>query len=202
METLFGRFPHLAEDIYGLLNGKTLSCCGQINNQWKESLKEYRFHLVKKIRKLLKNQNIMYGPVEDSDKEEHQTSYKNPIETLSIFTWSTGIKEHPVALERNITVEQLPRSDLIKILNYFCDYDGVFFLSLSNSYFLQSESEPEPDQEPELGSKFKLQWKGHHQVFFEAAIDPKQHMDATLSCEDYKFHVHKQVLSVCSLYFG
>ena len=146
METLFGRFPHLAEDIYGLLNGKTLSCCGQINNQWKESLKEYRFHLVKKIRKLLKNQNIMYGPVEDSDKEEHQTSYKNPIETLSIFTWSTGIKEHPVALERNITVEQLPRSDLIKILNYFCDYDGVFFLSLFSSYITAFlEPEPEPD---------------------------------------------------------
>ena len=202
METLFGRFPHLAEDIYGLLNGKTLSCCSQINTQWKENLKEYRFHLVKKIRKLLKNQSIVYGPIKYSDKEENRTSYKNPIETLSISTWLTRIKEHPVALERNITVEQLPRSDLIKILNYFCNYDGVFFLSLSSFYFLQSPFKPESDQEPEPGSEFKLRWKGHHELFFEAAIDLKQPMDVTLSCGDYKVPVHKQVLSVCSLYFG
>ena len=32
METLFVRFPHLVEDIFGLVNGKTLSCCSQINN--------------------------------------------------------------------------------------------------------------------------------------------------------------------------
>ena len=197
METLFGRFPHLAEDIYGLLNGKTLSCCSQINKPWKENLKEYRFHLVKKIQKLLKNQSIILY----SDKEEHQISYKHPIETLSISTWSTRIKEHSEALERNITVEQLPRSDLIKILNYFCDYDGVFFLSLSSSYKLPSE--PEPDQEPVSGPEYKLRWEGHHKVFFESAIDLKQSMDVTLSCGDYKFPAHKQVLSVCSsLYFG
>ena len=66
METLFGRFPHLVEDIFGLLDGKTLFCCSQINNPWKENLKEYRFHLVKKIQKLLKNQSIVYGPVKNS----------------------------------------------------------------------------------------------------------------------------------------
>ena len=204
-----GRFPHLVEDIYGLLNGKTLSCCSQINTPWKENLKEYRFHLVKKIQKLLKNQSIVIGPVKYSEKEEHQTSHKNPIETLSISTWSTRIKEHPVALERNITVEQLPRSDLIKILNYFCDYDGVFFLFLSSVYsFLESELrfksklETEPDQEPGPDSNsYKLKWEGHDQVFFEAAIDLKQSMDVTISCGDYKFPAHKLVLSVCSLYF-
>ena len=202
MESLFDRFPHLVEDIFGLLNGKTLSSCSQINKIWKENLEEYRLHLVKKIQNRLKNQNIVYGPVEDSDKEENKDSPKIPIRTLSISTWSTRIKERPVALERNITVEQLPRSDLIKILNYFCNYDGVFFLSLSSFYFLQSPFKPESDQEPEPGSEFKLRWKGHHELFFEAAIDLKQPMDVTLSCGDYKVPVHKQVLSVCSLYFG
>ena len=64
METLFGRFPHLVEDIFGLLNGKTLSSCCQINKIWKENLEEYRLHLVQKIQNRLKNQNIAYGPVE------------------------------------------------------------------------------------------------------------------------------------------
>ena len=196
MEMLIGRFPHLVEDIFGLLNGETLSCCRQINKIWRENLEEYRRHLVKKIQNCLKYQNIVYGPVKDSDKEERQTLPKNPIETLSISTWSTRIKEHPVALERNITVEQLPRSDLVKILNYFCDYDGVFFLFLSNSHIIY------PSQNiMTQGEEYKLKWEGHHDVFFEAAIDLKQSIDVTLSCGEYNFPVLKTVLSVCSPYF-
>ena len=69
METLFGRFPHLVEDILGLLNGKTLWRCGQMNKTWSENLEEYRLHLVKKIQKHIKNQNIEIGQVTDYGKE-------------------------------------------------------------------------------------------------------------------------------------
>ena len=69
METLFGRFPHLVEDIFGLLNGKTLLCCAQMNKTWSENLEEYRLHLVKKIQKHVKNQNIEIGQVTDDGKK-------------------------------------------------------------------------------------------------------------------------------------
>ena len=59
MQTLFGRFPHLVEDIFGLLNGTSLSKCRQINMIWNENLEEYRLCLVKKIQKHLKNQNSL-----------------------------------------------------------------------------------------------------------------------------------------------
>jgi hypothetical protein len=54
MQTLFGRFPHLVEDIFGLLNGTSLS-----NKIWNENLEEYRLCLVKKIQKHLKNENSL-----------------------------------------------------------------------------------------------------------------------------------------------
>ena len=69
METLFGRFPHLVEDILGLLNGKTLWCCGQMNTIWSQNLEEYRLHLVKKIQKHVKNQNIEIGQFTDYGRE-------------------------------------------------------------------------------------------------------------------------------------
>ena len=58
MELLFGRFPHLVEDIFGLLNEKTLSRCNQINKIWKENIEVYRLHVVKKMQKYLKNHKI------------------------------------------------------------------------------------------------------------------------------------------------
>ena len=69
METLFGRFPHLVEDIFGLLNGKTLWSCGQMNKIWSKNLEEYRLHLVKKIQKHVKNQNIEIGQFTDYGRE-------------------------------------------------------------------------------------------------------------------------------------
>ena len=200
MESLFGRFPHLVEDIFGLLSGETWSSCSQINKIWKENLEEYRLHLVKKIQNRLKNQNIVYGPVEDSDKEENKNSPKIPIRTLSSSTWSTRIKERPVALERNITVEQLPLPDLVKILNYFCDYDGVFFLFLPSSLSTALESPSQPTAISNV-ENLLLNWVDHHKTFFEAAIDLKQPVDVTLSCGEYTFSAHKLVLSVCSSYF-
>ena len=68
MDTLFGRFPHLVEDIFGLLNGETLSCCSQLNKIWKENIEVYRLHLVKKMSKYLKNHNIEIVPVTDYEQ--------------------------------------------------------------------------------------------------------------------------------------
>jgi hypothetical protein len=94
MKTLFGRFPHLVEDIFGLLNGKTLSCCSQINKIWKENLELYRLHIVKKMQKHLKDLNIVIGPVRDF------VSHRLP----------------------EIPWEELPSSFLVQFLRYFCDY--------------------------------------------------------------------------------
>ena len=98
METVFGRFPHLVEDIFGLLNGKTLSCCTLINKIWKENLEVYRQHLVKKMQKHLENQNIEIGPVSNYDEEECQN--------LPGIPW-----------------EQLPLPLLVEFERSFCDYD-------------------------------------------------------------------------------
>ena len=98
METLFGRFPHLVEDIFGLLNGKTLSCCTQTNKMWKENLEAYRQHLVKKMQKHLENQNIEIGPVSNYDEEGGQN--------LPGIPW-----------------EQLPLPLLVEFERSFCDHD-------------------------------------------------------------------------------
>ena len=68
MDTLFGRFPHLVEDIFGLLNVKTLSCCSHINKIWKANIEVYRLHVVKKIQKYLKTHNIEIVPVTDYEQ--------------------------------------------------------------------------------------------------------------------------------------
>ena len=126
METLFGRFPHLVEDIFCLLNGKTLSCCSQINKIWNENIEEFRIHLVKKIQKQLKNQNI-----------------------VDLQTECVTIQRRPMHHERNIMVEELPLPFLDQCLWNFCDYKcgvilrmiytektsvllGVFIKNLSN----------------------------------------------------------------------
>ena len=111
MEALFVRFPHLVEDIFDLVNGKTLSCCSQIDNTWKEYLETYRLYLVKKIQKRLKNQKIVYSPDEAVEEKEGQNS------PAKIFWRRTiGI---PTTLEINITVEQLPLSLLMQCQRYF-----------------------------------------------------------------------------------
>ena len=128
METLFGRFPHLVEDIFSLLNGKTLSCCSQINKIWNENLEEYRIHLVKKIQKHLKNKNIV------NLQAECPTIQWRPM---------------PFIHERDIMVEELPLLFLDQCLWNFFDYKcgvilrmiytektsvllGVFIKKLSN----------------------------------------------------------------------
>ena len=121
MELLFGRFPHLVEDIFGLLNGKTLSCCSQINRIWSKNLEEYQLYLAKKIRKHLKNKKIVYGPVAGFDKEEDHFSHEIQYKILCFDFWLKRIIGIPAALERNIALEQLPFKFLNQLQRFLCD---------------------------------------------------------------------------------
>ena len=97
MESLFGRFPHLVEDIYGQLDGETLFRCSHIDKIWNQNLEEYRIHLVKNIQRLLKNSSVANG------HEEKSPITMCPTRTLGL----------PTTHERKITVEQLPLPLLI-----------------------------------------------------------------------------------------
>ena len=102
MKPLFGRFQHQVEDIFGLLNAKSLTCCRGINKLWNTNLEEYRLYLVKKVQKCLKNQSLQ------------STCSRTRILDLP---WTANS-----AIENNITVEQLPMEFLVQFLRYFCDY--------------------------------------------------------------------------------
>ena len=118
MESLFGRFPHLVEDIFGLLNGKTLSCCNQINRIWSKNLEEYQLYLVRKIQNHLKNQEIVCRHV---DMAEAQKSPEIQYKILHFSIWLNRILGISKALERNITIEQLPLQFLIQLRRFLCD---------------------------------------------------------------------------------
>ena len=105
MELLFGRFPHLVEDIFCWLDGETLFRCSHINKIWNRNLEEYRIHLVKKIQRHIKNPSVVYDHVE-----------KSPIAMCP--TRTLGL---PTTHERKITVEQLPLPLLVQFLRYFCE---------------------------------------------------------------------------------
>ena len=113
MESLFGRFPHLVEDIYDQLDGETLFRCSHIDKIWNGNLEEYRIHLVRNIQRLLKNPSV--------DCVEKSPIAMCPNRTLGL----------PTTHERKITVEQLPLPLLIQFLRYFCerelkDYEVYF----------------------------------------------------------------------------
>ena len=118
MESLFGRFPHLVEDIFGLLNGKTLSCCNQINRIWSKNLEEYRLYLIRKIRNHLKNQEIVCRTV---DMAEARKSPEIQYKILYFSTWLNRILGISKALEKNITIEQLSLQFLIQLWRFLCD---------------------------------------------------------------------------------
>ena len=117
MESLFGRFPHLVEDIFGLLNGKTLSCCSQINKVWSKNLEEYQLYLVKQIKKQLKNQEI----VGHFDMVEARKSPEIQYKMLYFSIWLSRILGSPTALERNNTLEQLSLQFLVQLRRFLCD---------------------------------------------------------------------------------
>ena len=121
MESLFGRFPYLVEDIFGLLNGKTLSCCSQVNKVWSKNLEEYQLYLAKKIRKHLKTKKFVYGPVANFGEEEGQNPYEIQYKILCFDYWLKRIIGIPAALESNITLEQLPFQFLILLRRFLCD---------------------------------------------------------------------------------
>ena len=113
METLFGRFPHLVEDIFGLLNGKTLSCCFQIDKIWNANLEGYRLFVVRKTKKHLQNQNIEFGPLTGYDKEYRKNLPEIPLEQLSLpfflqflrYLCDSKLKDCKINL-RNMSMEE------------------------------------------------------------------------------------------------
>ena len=104
MELLFGRFPHLVENIFSLLDAETLFHCSRIDKIWNENLGEYRCYLVKKIQKHLKNPSIINGTPSDFDEEEGQIRGIYPA-----VVYPTRDKR------RNFTVEQLPLSEGFRV---------------------------------------------------------------------------------------
>ena len=110
MELLFGRFPHLVENIFSLLDAETLFHCSRIDKIWNGNLEEYRCYLVKKIQKHLKNPSIINGTPSDFDKEEGQIRGIYPA-----VVYPTRDKR------RNFTVEQLPLVVLVQFMKYFCN---------------------------------------------------------------------------------
>ena len=51
IETLFERFPHLAEEILGQLKGEYLPICKEICRIWSNKVEDYRLYLNRKISK-------------------------------------------------------------------------------------------------------------------------------------------------------
>jgi hypothetical protein len=124
MNQLFGRFPHLVEDIFGLLKAETLFCCSQINKTWNENLEDYRIHLVKKIQRHLKDPSIVYGRTPNFDQFEGQNLPKILLENMREYpTYGpTRIRGPPKPLKRIIMIDLLPLPFLVHFLRYFCDH--------------------------------------------------------------------------------
>ena len=49
IETLFERFPHLAEQIFGQLKGECLPICKEVCRIWSDKVEDYRLYLNRKI---------------------------------------------------------------------------------------------------------------------------------------------------------
>ena len=128
MENLFGRFPHLVEDIFGLLKEETLFCCSQINRTWSKNLDDYRLRLVKRIQRHLKDPSIAYGPAANFDRYKGisfipKTLLENmPEFECHSYSDHTRIYGSPKILRRIMTIEHLPLPFLVQFLRYFCDH--------------------------------------------------------------------------------
>ena len=58
METLFERFPHLTEQIFGQLKGKGLPICKGVSRIWSNKIEDYRLYLNRKILKHSKDSDV------------------------------------------------------------------------------------------------------------------------------------------------
>ena len=110
MENLFGRFPHLVEDIFGLLKEETLFCCSQINKAWNENLDNYRLRLVKRIQRHLKDPSIVYGPAANFVRYKGQNLPRTLLENMPNFECHGPTRTYgpPKILRRIMTIEHLP----------------------------------------------------------------------------------------------
>ena len=50
MEQTILRFPHLSDQIFGLLNNESLTKCTEVNNQWKVYLSQQKYLYVRLIQ--------------------------------------------------------------------------------------------------------------------------------------------------------
>ena len=72
IETIFERFPHLTEEIFGQLKGKCLPICKGVSRIWSNKIEDYRHYL---NRKILKH-------TEDSDVYENE--WKLAVEKIPL----------------------------------------------------------------------------------------------------------------------
>ena len=122
MENLFGRFPHLVEDIFGLLKEETLFCCSQIDKTWNKNLDNYQLHLVKRIQRHLKDPIIVYGPAANFDRYAGQNLPKILLEGMPTLKCHGPTRNYgPPKILRIITIEHLPLLFLVQFLRHFCE---------------------------------------------------------------------------------
>ena len=58
IETIFERFPHLTEEIFGQLKGKCLPICKGVSRIWSNKIEDYRHCLNRKILKHSKDSDV------------------------------------------------------------------------------------------------------------------------------------------------
>ena len=57
METIFDRFPTLSDDIFEILDEKSLANCVEVNRKWQNTIANQKVYLKKKIKKWSKHCN-------------------------------------------------------------------------------------------------------------------------------------------------
>ena len=78
METLFERFPHLTEQIFGQLKGKSLPICKEVSRIWSSKIEDYRHYFNRKILRYSKDSDVY-------ENEWKLAVEKMPIRYLSSF---------------------------------------------------------------------------------------------------------------------
>ena len=82
IETLFERFPHLSEQIFGELKGKCLPICKEVCRIWSNKIEDYRLYLNRKILRHSK------------DSDFYENEWKLAVEKMPL--------RYLMAFERNV----------------------------------------------------------------------------------------------------